>query len=344
MGEAPRQTGTDPLGSAFAIYGDVPDGVSMPIPEIIADAGERAGHAALEFFTARIPNAHTRKAYGRGALAFCGWCERERVSLAALTAPTISADLEGLRDGGDGLFASVKVTASAIRPWLDFLTERGVLGYNPARSARTERLVVREGKTPVFSSDEGRKLFAWLDAEAATSDILALRDRALMAAMLYGFVRIGAVVGMRLSDFEDEGEHASLVLCQKVGKEQRIACQHKAREYLRAYVRGGAIRAARKGAAVPVCTPPSAALTGKAVSIDDALRAVKRPYKAPASALSRITRSGRRASPFIRRTAAGPRMSRNWPATPTTSARRVPRSFRSRKSSAINTIDLGGIL
>ena len=109
----------------------------------------------LEFFTARIPNAHTRRAYGRAVFAFCGWCERESVSLATLTAPTVSTYLAGLRDGGDGLsLASIKLTASAIRHWLDFLTERGVLKYNPARSVRTERLVVREGKTPIFSRDE----------------------------------------------------------------------------------------------------------------------------------------------------------------------------------------------
>jgi hypothetical protein len=57
----------------------------------------------------RISNAHTRRAYGRAVFAFCSWCERERVSLVSLTGPTASTYLEGLRDGGDGLFlASIK--------------------------------------------------------------------------------------------------------------------------------------------------------------------------------------------------------------------------------------------
>ena len=67
--------------------------------------------------------------------------------------------------------------------------------------------------------------------------ICALRDRALMALMLYGFVRVGAAVAMRVRDFEDQGEHASLVLHERGGKERRIACHHKTRVYLRAYVR-----------------------------------------------------------------------------------------------------------
>ena len=186
--------------------------LTRPVPAIIANAGERAAHATLEFFTARIPNPHTRKAYGRAVGAFCAWCEREGVTLAGLTAPTISAYLQLLQQGEDGMsLASVKLTASGLRHWLDFLTERGVFSYNPARSVRTPRLVVREGKTPVMDIHQGRRLFASLDAAASTGDLRALRDRALMAVMLYDFVRVGAVVRMRVRDFEDEGEFASLL-------------------------------------------------------------------------------------------------------------------------------------
>jgi site-specific recombinase XerD len=278
---------SDRASGALAIYVDAPGGVSMAVPAMIADAGEHAARATLEFFTARIPNAHTRRAYGRAVFAFCRWCERQRVSLAELTAPTVSAYLAGLRAGGDGLsLASIKLTASAIRHWLDFLTERGVLGHNPARSVRTERLVVREGKTPVFSRDEGRRLFAALDGEAATGDLLALRDRALMAVMLYGFVRVGAAVAMKVRDFEDEGEHASLVLREKGGKERRIACHHKTREYLRAYIAAAVFEPRAKEPLFQTAPGRRPVLTGEAMSIDDALRAVKRRCKAAGLASS----------------------------------------------------------
>ena len=270
-----------PSSGALAIYVDAPGGVSMRLPAIVADAGERAAHATLEFFTARIPNAHTRRAYGRAVFAFCSWCKRERVSLAGLSAPTVSAYLAGLRAGAEGLsLASIKLTASGIRHWLDFLTERGVLGHNPARSVRTERLVVREGKTPIFSRDEGRRLFASLDAAAATGDILALRDRALMAVMLYGFVRVSAAVGMRVRDFEDEGEFASLALLEKGGVERRIDCHHKTREYLRAYIAAAGFEARAKEPLFQTAPGRRPVLTGEAMSIDDAPRAVKRRCRA----------------------------------------------------------------
>lgn len=267
--------------SAVVIH--APGGLSMTLPPLIADAGEYAAQATLEFFTARIPNLHTRRAYSRAVFAFCAWCDREGVNLAGLIAPTVSAYLEGLRNGGEGLsLASTKLTASAIRHWLDFLTERGVLGYNPARSVRTERLVVREGKTPVFSRDDGRRLFASLDAEAATGNLLALRDRALMAVMLYGFVRVGAAVAMRVRDFEDEGEHANLVLREKGGKERRIACHHKTREYLREYIQAARFEPRAKVSLFQTAPGRASVLTGEAMSIDDALRAVKRRCRAAA--------------------------------------------------------------
>jgi site-specific recombinase XerC len=97
----------------------------------------------------------------------------------------MSAYLEGLRLS----VASVKLTAAALRHWLDVLTERGVLGHNPALSVRTSRLVVVEGKTPVLDRDEARRLFASL----AGGSLLELRDRAMMAVMLFGFGALSKV-------------------------------------------------------------------------------------------------------------------------------------------------------
>jgi integrase len=194
------------------------------------------------------------------------------VSLKALTAPTVSAYLHALPVS----IASLKLTASALRHWLDFLTERGVLTHNPALSVRTPRLVITEGKTPVMERDQGRRLFAALDELAASGNLLALRDRALMALMLYGFVRVGAVVKMTVRDFEDEAEHASLLLREKGGRERRIACHHKTRQYLRAYIQAAGFEPRAKVPLFQTAPGRVPVLTGVAMTIDDALRAVKR--------------------------------------------------------------------
>jgi len=97
----------------------------MALPALIAEAGERAARMTLEFFTARIPNAHTRNAYGRAVSATCERCQGHHVTRQSLDSPTVSAYLGGLQASA----ASAKLIASALRHWLDFLTQRGVLPH-----------------------------------------------------------------------------------------------------------------------------------------------------------------------------------------------------------------------
>jgi site-specific recombinase XerD len=247
-------------------------GVSMVVPPVIAEAGEHAARMTLEFFAARIANKHTRRAYGRAVAAFCAWCQEHGVGLKQLDAPTVSAYLAGL----DVSLPSVKLTASGLRHWLDFLTERGVLPFNPALSIRTPRLVVAEGKTPAFTREQARTLFDVLDAAAATGDIRALRDRALFGVLIYSWARISAAVGMLVRDFEDSGDHAFLLLTEKGGKERRIACHHKAREYLRVYIATAGFDPRAKVALFQSAPRWSGSLSGKALTAGKAWDAVKR--------------------------------------------------------------------
>lgn len=254
-------------------------GVSMVLPALVADAGPDAGRQTFEFFTARVPNAHTRAAYGRAVWTFCAWCRAGGLRLEQITPPAIAAYLEGL--AATLSIPSIKLTASALRNWLGFLTERGVLPFNPAASVRTPRLVVREGKTPVLERQEARALFASLDAADAgdVRDLLALRDRAIFAVMLFGFVRVGAVVKMLVRDFED-GDNAWLVLHEKGGRERRIPCHHKTRDHLRSYMQAAGLE---PGSRVPMFQSAprrSRALTGQMLDRGAVLRIVKRRCKA----------------------------------------------------------------
>src|ERR1700712_2484294 len=54
-------------------------GVSMVMPQLVLHSGAAAARHTLEFFTARIPNAHTREAYGRAVFRFCAWCDLQGV-------------------------------------------------------------------------------------------------------------------------------------------------------------------------------------------------------------------------------------------------------------------------
>lgn len=266
--------------NALAVTVRAPGGVVTALPPLIAEAGERAARLTVEFFAARVPNMHTRRAYGRAVQRFCAWASLNGVGLLDLEPTTIAAYFEELR--GAISIASLKLHASGLRHWLDYLTEKGVIGHNPALSVRTPRLVVDEGKTPVLERAEARALFALLDAETGTAeqDILTLRDRALFAVMLFGFVRVGALVKMTVRDFEDEGENAWLILHEKGGKERRIPCHHRTREYLRAYVAAAGLDPKSREPLFQSAPRRSGTLSGKAMREAAALEAVKRRCKA----------------------------------------------------------------
>jgi integrase len=159
--------------------------------------------------------------------------------------------------------ASRKLHLAALRHWLDWLCQKGVLPFNPAASVRGPKLVVREGKTPVLEREQARRLF-----DSIGDDVVGLRDKALLAVMLFGFVRVSAVCKMRCKDFEDSGGDAWLVLHEKGGKERRIPCHHQARDYLRAYVAAAALetgrRCSRRRAGEPPYSPAMPSADGRA--------------------------------------------------------------------------------
>jgi integrase len=95
------------------------------------------------------------------------------------------------------------------------------------------RLSREEGKTPVLQREQARRLFASLEG---ADDVIAVRDRAVLAIMLYGFVRVSAVVRMRVPDFQEQEGLAWLILREKGGKERCLPAHHLVRGYVRAYL------------------------------------------------------------------------------------------------------------
>ena len=58
---------------------------SPEFPAVLQRAGAAACFAADEFFSARISNWETRRAYGRAVRAFFQWCDAEQLELAHIT-------------------------------------------------------------------------------------------------------------------------------------------------------------------------------------------------------------------------------------------------------------------
>jgi integrase len=77
------------------------------------------------------------------------------------------------------------------------MVKRHAIVLNPALSVRGERYSVMEGKTPEIPIPDARKLLASMD----TSHVIGLRDRAILAVLVYTGSRAGAVAKLKYGDF-----------------------------------------------------------------------------------------------------------------------------------------------
>jgi site-specific recombinase XerD len=221
----------------------VPTHASINLPVLIAAAGERASLRFLDFFAANIRNPHTRRAYGRAAVEFLTWCADAAVvdTLVAIqplhVATWIELQIQTLAA------PSVKQQLAALRHLFDWLVTGQVVPANPAASVRGPSHVVRQGKTPVLDAAEARAVFDGIDPTTP----VGLRDRALIALMVFSFARIGAALAMKVEDVFTQNRRLWVRLREKGGKAHAMPCHHSLEEYLVAYLEQTGIGADPKG-------------------------------------------------------------------------------------------------
>jgi integrase/recombinase XerD len=126
------------------------------VPAVVTAAGDDAVRRFIEFFTAQIRNPRTRRAYGFAVSRFFAWCEGHGLGLAAIGPVHVAAYIEQLGQGHSA--PTVKQHLAAIRMLCDWLVVGHVLPHNPATAVRGPKHVVRQGKTPVPSTEEARAL------------------------------------------------------------------------------------------------------------------------------------------------------------------------------------------
>ena len=213
------------------------------LPAIVTAAGEHASMRFLEFFAAAIRNPNTRRAYRQAVTAFLAWCEADAGirSLTAVQPLHVAAWIE--LQTREHSAPTAKQRLAALRHLFDWLVTGQVIPTNPAGSVRGPRHSAIKGKTPVLDAAEARQLLDSIDVSTQAG----LRDRALIALMVFSFARVGAALGMAVADVYTQNRRLWVRLREKGGKRHEMPCHHTLDQYLHAYLDGAGIAEDAKG-------------------------------------------------------------------------------------------------
>jgi integrase/recombinase XerD len=259
------------------------------LPAAIADQGDRAAERFFTFFTDQLPNANTRAAYYRNALRFFAWAHAKGLPLPAIKSYHIAAYLAEL--AADHATPTVKQHLASLKMLFDWLIVGQVLDANPAAAVRAAKYVVRKGKTPVLKADEARQLLdsiplkIGLEPKPGEEDkrppsLIGLRDRALIAVMVFSFARISAALAMKIEDYYTEGRRAWFRLHEKGGKRHEVPAHHNAEAYVDAYLEAAGIAAEKKSSLFRSAAGKTGKLTARPMHRIDAIRMIKRRARA----------------------------------------------------------------
>jgi site-specific recombinase XerD len=107
-----------------------------------------------------------------------------------------------------------KLHLAAPRKFLDRLVNRHVMVINPAATVRAERYSVPEGKTPEIRPEQVTELLTSIDA----STVVGLRDRPILAVLVFTAARVGAVAKLTFltfKSFKHDGSQHTLRFAEK---------------------------------------------------------------------------------------------------------------------------------
>lgn len=202
-------------------------------PPVLQRAGPAACFAADEFFSAKISNPETRRAYARAVRWFFQWCEQQSVDLPHITPGLAGRFIRSLPVSD----ATKNQTLAAMRHFFDTLVQRHAVVLNPFTSVRGIKYQVLDGKTPEITIPQARILVAAIDVTAPSG----LRDRAILGTMITTGCRIGALARLRLGDLRAQDDGKVFRFREKNGKEREIPVRQDLDGWIEEYMQAAGI-------------------------------------------------------------------------------------------------------
>ena len=200
----------------------------IEIPALVLSGGSNANFAWEEFIYGEISNAHTRRAYGKAVSDLLKAADAAGLSLAQVSPKFI-------RNHFDKMLGSVptkKLRLSAVKRFFDIAVTRHAVPLNPALSVRGEKHSAVEGKTPEITPAQAAKLLKSCDENS----LVGLRDKTIIAVLIYTAARVGAVSKLTFNDFSTTGALYALKFKEKGGKNREIPVRHDLEVLIKRYI------------------------------------------------------------------------------------------------------------
>ena len=135
---------------------------------------------------------------------------------------------------------------------------------------------VRKGKTPIVSAEEASRLLDSID----TRNLVGLRDRALIATMLFTFIRVSEAIALKVDDYYHQDRDGFVRVTQKGGVEDIKPVHHQLERYLDAYIDAAGIAGDRNSPLFRSSRGKARTLTERALDRRNAWDMIKRRARA----------------------------------------------------------------
>ena len=144
---------------------------------------------------------------------------------------------------------------------------------NPAATVKAERYAIVEGNTPEIGTGQVRTLLKSIDV----SNPVGLRDRAVLAVLVYTAARVGAVAKLTVKILVHDGSQYTLRFSEKGGKSREIPVRHDLEHILLGYPQAAEVT---EGPLFRTANRKTRTLTKNAMTAIDVCRMMKRRLKA----------------------------------------------------------------
>jgi integrase/recombinase XerD len=188
--------------------------------------------AEIEWFK-NIRNAHTKRAYQNAIKDFMLFTGIKRPEEFRLVTP---AHVIAWRDGlGERVLngTTIRHRMAALSSLFQYLCDKNAVTHNPVKGVKRPRSETEEGKTPALADHQARKLLV----APAEKSLKGIRDRAILATLLYHALRREELCKLTVRDFMHErGGVRHLRISGKGEKTRYVPLHGIARDLIEEYL------------------------------------------------------------------------------------------------------------